>query len=169
MEWVFFIVEITTIAVYYYTWDRIAAEAAPEGRLALRRRLVVHAGDHQRHSDVHADARRNMARPWQAPAQEASKFWNAFFNPTYWPSLVLRTLVCISLAGVWALMTASRIDGEKFPELKTSYLRWTTRGWCLPSFSCPSLSAGTWPWCRNRSALYSPLASPPSAQAPSPR
>jgi len=23
MEWVFFMVELTTIAVYYYTWDRI--------------------------------------------------------------------------------------------------------------------------------------------------
>ena len=31
--------------------------------------------------------------------QEASRFFQAFFNPTYWPSLALRTLVCLSLAG----------------------------------------------------------------------
>ena len=44
---------------------------------------------------------------------EASKFWNAFFNPTYWPSLLLRSGVCTSLAGIWALITSSRIDGDK--------------------------------------------------------
>ena len=54
---------------------------------------------------------------------EASKFWNAFFNPTYWPSLLLRTCVCASLAGIWALITASRIDGDKQPELKTSMVQ----------------------------------------------
>jgi len=64
---------------------------------------------------------------------EASKFWNAFFNPTYWPSLIMRTLVCISLAGIWALVTGSQIDGEKQPEFKASYLRWTA-GWLVPSF-----------------------------------
>jgi cytochrome d ubiquinol oxidase subunit I len=41
--------------------------------------------------------------------------------------------VCISLAGIWALITGSRIDSEKQPEFKASYLRWTT-GWLLPSF-----------------------------------
>jgi cytochrome d ubiquinol oxidase subunit I len=65
--------------------------------------------------------------------QEASKFWNAFFNPTYWPSLLLRTCVCTSLAGIWALITASRIDGEKHPELKTSKVQWSVK-WLVPSF-----------------------------------
>jgi cytochrome d ubiquinol oxidase subunit I len=64
---------------------------------------------------------------------EASKFWNAFFNPTYWPSLLLRTCVCASLAGIWALITASRIDGDKHPELKTSKVQWSVR-WLVPSF-----------------------------------
>ncbi len=64
---------------------------------------------------------------------EASKFWNAFFNPTYWPSLLLRTCVCASLAGIWALITASRIDGDKHPELKTSKVQWSVK-WLVPSF-----------------------------------
>jgi len=70
---------------------------------------------------------------------EASKFWNAFFNPTYWPSLAMRTLVCISLAGIWALITGSRIDGDKQPALKSSYLRWTAM-WLVPSFILMPLS-----------------------------
>jgi mono/diheme cytochrome c family protein len=64
---------------------------------------------------------------------EASKFWNAFFNPTYWPSLLLRSCVCASLAGVWALITSSRIDGDKQPELKTSMVKWSVK-WLVPSF-----------------------------------
>lgn len=65
--------------------------------------------------------------------REASAFWTAFFNPTYWPSLLVRTLVCIALAGVWALVTSSRMDGEREPELKTSFVRWSAQ-WLVPSF-----------------------------------
>jgi hypothetical protein len=64
---------------------------------------------------------------------EASKFWYAFFNPTYWPSLFLRACVCCALAGIWALITASRIDGDKQPELKTSLVQWSVK-WLVPSF-----------------------------------
>jgi hypothetical protein len=73
---------------------------------------------------------------WLAVAgtgQEAGKFWNAFFNPTYWPSLFLRTCVCASLAGIWALISASRIDGEKQPALKSSLVKWSVK-WLVPSF-----------------------------------
>jgi hypothetical protein len=73
---------------------------------------------------------------WLAVAgsgQEASKFWYAFFNPTYWPSLFLRTCVCCALAGIWALISASRIDGDKQPELKTSLVQWSVK-WLVPSF-----------------------------------
>jgi mono/diheme cytochrome c family protein len=64
---------------------------------------------------------------------EASKFWNAFFNPTYWPSLLLRTCVCCSLAGIWALISASRIDGATLPGLKSSLVKWSVK-WLVPSF-----------------------------------
>ena len=73
---------------------------------------------------------------WLAVAgtgHEAFKFWNAFFNPTYWPSLFLRTCVCTSLAGVWALISASRIDGDRQPALKTALVKWSVK-WLVPSF-----------------------------------
>ena len=129
LEWVFFLIELTTIGVYYYTWDRI-----PE-KLHLTVGWVYAA------SSVCTLVIINgiltfMLTPgetWLGVAgtgHEASKFWNAFFNPTYWPSLMMRTLVCITLAGVWALITGSRI---KDAALKAGYLRWTT-GWLVPSF-----------------------------------
>lgn len=74
--------------------------------------------------------------PWLQVAgtgHEASRFWQAFLNPTYWPNLLLRILVCTSLAGIWALVTYSRMDGDKFPQLKTDLVRWSAR-WVVPSF-----------------------------------
>jgi cytochrome bd-type quinol oxidase subunit 1 len=132
IEWVFFMVELTTIAVYYYTWDRIDEKlhltvgwvyaVASVATLIIINGILTF-----------------MLTPgdtWLGVAgtgQEASKFWNAFFNPTYWPSLFLRVCVCCALAGIWALITASRIDGDKHPALKTSMVKWSVR-WLVPSF-----------------------------------
>ncbi|HMG86662.1 MAG TPA: cytochrome ubiquinol oxidase subunit I [Terracidiphilus sp.] len=132
LEWVFFMVELTTIAVYYYTWNRV-----PE-------KLHLKVGWVYAVASVFTLIIINgilsfMLTPgdtWIGVAgtgHEASKFWNAFFNPTYWPSLLLRTCVCASLAGVWALITASCINGDKHPELKTSKVRWSVK-WLVPSF-----------------------------------
>lgn len=132
MEWVFFMVELTTIAVYYYTWNRI-----PE-KLHLKVGWV-YAGASVATLIIINGILSFMLTPgdtWIGVAgtgHEASKFWNAFFNPTYWPSLLLRTCVCASLAGIWALITASRIDGDKHPELKISKVQWSVK-WLVPSF-----------------------------------
>jgi cytochrome bd-type quinol oxidase subunit 1 len=132
MEWVFFMVEVTTIAVYYSTWSRISEK------------LHLTVGWVYAWSSVFTLIIINgiltfMLTPgdaWLAVAgtgQEASKFWYAFFNPTYWPSLLLRSCVCCALAGVWALITSSLIDGDKQPELKTSLVKWSAK-WLIPSF-----------------------------------
>jgi cytochrome bd-type quinol oxidase subunit 1 len=132
MEWVFFVVELTTAAVYYYTWNRI------DEKLHLTVGWV-YAGASFCTLVIINGILTFMLTPgdtWLAVAgtgQEASKFWYAFFNPTYWPSLFLRTCVCISLAGIWALITASRIDGDKHPALKTSLVQWSVK-WLVPSF-----------------------------------
>lgn len=60
-------------------------------------------------------------------------FWHAFFNPTYFPSLFLRMTVCTSLAGIWALVTGSRIDAVAHLDLKRDVLRWSAR-WLVPAF-----------------------------------
>jgi len=132
IEWVFFMVELTTIAVYYYTWGKIDSELHLKVgwlyTVASVATLVIING-----------ILAFMLTPgdtWLAVAgtgHEASKFWNAFFNPTYWPSLFLRSCVCASLAGVWALITASRIDGDQQPALKSSLVKWSVK-WLVPSF-----------------------------------
>jgi cytochrome bd ubiquinol oxidase subunit I len=132
IEWVFFMVELSTAAVYYYTWGRVS------DKLHLRVGWV-YAGTSFLTLVIINGILTFMLTPgdsWLAVAgtgQEANRFWQAFFNPTYWPSLVLRTCVCTSLAGIWALVTCSRIDGDAEPRLKTELVRWSAK-WLIPSF-----------------------------------
>ncbi|MGA2086661.1 MAG: cytochrome ubiquinol oxidase subunit I, partial [Terracidiphilus sp.] len=132
IEWVFFVVELSTAAVYYYTWNRI------DQKLHLTVGWV-YAGASFFTLAIINGILSFMLTPgdaWLAVAgtgHEAGKFWYALFNPTYWPSLFLRTCVCASLAGVWALISASRIDGDRQPALKTSLVQWSVK-WLVPSF-----------------------------------
>ncbi len=132
MEWCFFLVEISTAMVYYYTW----------GRVSNRMHLTlgwIYAGTGFCTLAIINGILTFMLTPgkaWLAVAgtgREASQFWPAFFNPTYWPSLALRMLVCVALAGVWALLTSSRIDGFRQPVLKTKLIRWSAN-WLIPAF-----------------------------------
>ena len=132
IEWVFFLVELSTAAVYYYTWGRIDEKL----HLAVG---WVYAISSAFTLIIINGILTFMLTPgdtWISVAgtgHEASVFWNAFFNPTYWPSLFLRSCVCASLAAIWALITSSRIDGDKQPALKTSLVRWSVK-WLVPSF-----------------------------------
>jgi mono/diheme cytochrome c family protein len=132
IEWTFFFVELSSAAVYYYTWgripDRLHLAVGWVYAIFSILTLVIING-----------ILTFMLTPGQSwlevagTGNEATRFWQAFFNPTYWPSLGIRMLVCISLAGVWALVTASRIDGFENPELKTSFVRWSAK-WLIPAF-----------------------------------
>jgi cytochrome d ubiquinol oxidase subunit I len=132
MEWVFFMVELSTAAVYYYTWGRVSNE--------LHLKIgYLYAGASFFTLVIINGILTFMLTPgdtWLAVAgtgQESSRFWPAFFNPTYWPSLFLRMAVCTSLAGIWALVTCSRIDGAAQPRLKTDLVRCSAQ-WLVPSF-----------------------------------
>jgi len=132
MEWVFFLVELSTVAVYYYTWGRI------DEKLHLKVGWVYATSSFFTLFIINGILS-FMLTPgdtWIAVAGtglEASKFWNAFFNPTYWPSLLLRICVCLSLAAIWALVTSSLINGDQQPELKKTLVRWSVK-WLVPSF-----------------------------------
>ena len=167
MEWVFFLVELTTIAVYYSTWSKID----PKLHLTVG---WVYAVASVFTLIIINGILTFMLTPgdtWLAVAgtgHEASKFWYAFFNPTYWPSLFLRACVCCALAGIWALITASRIDGDKHPALKTSHgpverqvAGALFRGHALPSDLVPLDGSGV------AAGFASHWASTPSVPAPS--
>jgi len=100
IEWVFFIVEIAAAFIYYYGWDRLDAKthlrvgwiyfgAAWASLLVINGILTF------------------MLTPgrWL----ETQTFASAYFNPGMLPSLVVRTSVCIALAGVYSLITSCAV------------------------------------------------------------
>ncbi|MBP9855366.1 MAG: cytochrome ubiquinol oxidase subunit I [Candidatus Omnitrophica bacterium] len=131
IEWVFFMIELSTAAVYYYTWDRI-----PD-KLHLRVGLLYAVSSLFTLIIINGilTFKLTPGNEWLTVAgtgQESNHFWAAFFNPTYWPSLFLRFTVCCSLAGVWALVTCSRI-GDESSDLKAELVRWSAK-WLMPLF-----------------------------------
>jgi mono/diheme cytochrome c family protein len=117
-EWVFFLVEIAAAIVYYTTWNRIGRGAHLAVGwvyfVAAFLSLVVING-----------ILTFMLTPgaWS----ENGSFWSGFLNPTYWPSLLARTAICVALAGVYALLTAVRI---RRAETRSWLLRYAG-GWAL--------------------------------------
>jgi cytochrome bd-type quinol oxidase subunit 1/mono/diheme cytochrome c family protein len=132
IEWVFFMIELAAAAVYYYTWGRIPAQ------LHLKVGFV-YAGASFLTLVIINGILSFMLTPgsaWLSVAgtgQESSMFWPAFFNPTYFPSLVIRSLACLALAGVWALYTLSKIDEPELLKTRISMTRWSAT-WLVPMF-----------------------------------
>jgi cytochrome bd-type quinol oxidase subunit 1 len=132
IEWVFFIVELTSAAVYYYTWGRVSDKLHQQVgwvyAVSSVLTLVIINGI--------LTFMLTPSNAWLDVAgtgQEASRFWYAFFNPTYFPSLALRVFSCLSLAGVWALVSISRMDDETYGKAKAQLVRWSAT-WLAPSF-----------------------------------
>jgi len=105
IEWCFFIIEILAAILYYNGWKTMSARnhmvigwiyfASAWLSLAIINGIIAF-----------------MLTPGRWI--ESGSFWDGFFNPTYWSSLVLRTGICIMLAGLYALMIASREQDARF-------------------------------------------------------
>jgi mono/diheme cytochrome c family protein len=129
IEWTFFAVEICAAIVYFYGWKTMPARS------------------HQIVGWIY------FASAWLSlfvingiicfmltPGQwlETGSFWHGFFNPTFWPSLVLRTGICLLLAGVYTTLVASRMQPDDFKAGLVRYnARWSIVGLLvmIPSFA----------------------------------
>jgi len=132
IEWTFFVVEITAAILYYYGWKTMPARAhMAVGWVyfaAAWLSLVIING---------------IITFMLTPGRwlETGNFWDGFFNPTYWPSLVFRTGVCIMLAGLFGLLVASRDEAGDF---KARTVRGTA-AWGLAGLTGMGLSQ-VWYW-----------------------
>ncbi|NJB68597.1 mono/diheme cytochrome c family protein/MFS family permease [Desulfobaculum xiamenense] len=102
-EWVFFLGEIVTLLVYHYTFDS----------MERRRHLLVgwlYFGFGWLSLFMINGIIGSMLTPgdWVA----TGNFWDGFFNPSFWPSLVFRSLLAFSIAGLFAFLTAMRIEDD---------------------------------------------------------
>jgi cytochrome c553 len=124
MEWVFFIIEIVAALVYYLTWDRISKGAHVMVGwiyfISAYLSLVIING-----------IITFMLTPgaWL----ETRAFWDGFFNPTYWPSLLLRTGIVLMMAAVFMVFPAMRSSTARVR--LTRYLGWWLTAGVLITYS----------------------------------
>lgn len=59
---------------------------------------------------------------------ETRAVWDGFFNPTYWPSLVLRTGICVLMATVFTVLAALRAPVPERPPLLRYLGLWLLAG-----------------------------------------
>ncbi|MEX1309679.1 MAG: cytochrome ubiquinol oxidase subunit I [Candidatus Sulfomarinibacteraceae bacterium] len=125
IEWVFFVLEIVAALVYYTTWDKIS-----KGAHLLVGWLYVFG------AYMSLVVINGIITYMLTPGRwlETRAFWDGFFNPTYWPSLVLRTGICILMAVAFMLWSAYRANPERRPDL-VRYLGWWFFGGALLSYA----------------------------------
>jgi mono/diheme cytochrome c family protein len=101
IEWTFFLVEIVAALVYWATWNRVRKGAhLAVGWIyfvAAYLSLVVING---------------IITFQLTPGRwlETRAFWDGFFNPTYWPALVLRTGICAIMAAMFLLFLVRKSE-----------------------------------------------------------
>ena len=119
-EWVFFLVEILAAFVYYYTWDTLD----PKRHLIVGWIYFVAAW-------MSLFMINGILTFMLTPGHwlETGNFWHAFFNPAHWPSVIIRTGVAFSLAGLYALLTSSFIKDENN---RTRLVRYSAQ-WLMPA------------------------------------
>ena len=58
---------------------------------------------------------------------ENQEFWTGFFNPTYWPSAVVRTFAGVAIAGMFTLLSSAGLAKETFRRRVTLW----NAGWAV--------------------------------------
>ncbi|OGM00868.1 MAG: hypothetical protein A2008_11365 [Candidatus Wallbacteria bacterium GWC2_49_35] len=98
IEWVFFLVEILAIILYVYKFDKL--EPASREKLAF-----IYMAAAWLSLFIINGIITFMLTP--GDYYQTGSFWSAYFNPTFWPSLFFRTVVCVAFAGIFAMFTAT--------------------------------------------------------------
>jgi len=121
LEYLFFAAELATAFVYYYTWDRIDKAA----HLKIARLYFIF-------SCFTLVIINGIITFMLTPGKwtQNHNWFDGFFNETYWPSLLIRLSIMFAIAGMYALVTSSRI---KDPEFRTYMVRFCAK-WLLPVF-----------------------------------
>jgi mono/diheme cytochrome c family protein len=111
IEWVFFFVEIAAALIYAYNWERLDRRT----HMAIGWIYFVCAW-------MSLFVINGIITYMLTPGRwlETHNLWDGFFNPTYMPSLLIRTAIAIALAGIFGLLT---VPSEPLPVRKT-LARW---------------------------------------------
>jgi len=128
IEWVFFFLEITAALLYMYGWDKM------DRRLHLWFGWIYFIAAFASMVIINGIiAFMLTSGQWL----ETRSFWDGFFNPSYFPSLVFRFGISLSLAGIYALLTAAVLRN---PDLKEKLVRWSAAWILIPFIALPFLA-----------------------------
>jgi mono/diheme cytochrome c family protein len=143
IEWTFFFVEILAAILYFYGWKR----QTPGAHMIIGWIYFIFAW---LSLFVINGILTFMLTPgrWLA----SGNLRDGFFNPTFWPSLVLRSCVAITLAGLYSLLIASRYPAGK---LKLNLVR-NAAVWGLGGI-LGAIPAFFWYWGNIPPEISSPL------------
>lgn len=125
-EWTVFLLEVVSLLAYAYTYP-----LSRDGRLSPKthRRIgLAYAVSGFMSLVLINGIITFMLTPGQGLA--TGDVWRGFFNPTYVPSLVVRTGISLILAGMFALFTAPRIPS---PEVRREAV-WASSLWIVLPF-----------------------------------
>lgn len=119
IEWTFFVVEIVAALIYYMTWDRIS-----------KRAHVILAWIYFAAAYLSLVVINGILTFMLTPGDwlETRAFWDGFFNPTYWPALVMRTGIVMVMATAFMLLAANRAEADDRPRLMRYLGLWLVAG-----------------------------------------
>jgi mono/diheme cytochrome c family protein len=111
-EWVFFVVEIASLLIYYYTFYRME----PRNHLIVGWIYFIFAW-----SSLFVI--NGIVSFMLTPGHwiETKSFWDGFFNPSFGASLFFRTFIALSLAGIYGLITSTRIQDDALRQRMVRY------------------------------------------------
>ena len=130
IEWVFFAVEIAASLLYAASWDRVDAGT----HLAIGWVYFVAAF-------LSLFAVNGILAFMFTPGEwlRTHALADAFWNPTFWPSLVVRSLTAVAFAGLYVFATAWRAEPALRPRL-ARLGAW----WALPATAAGPAAAWFW-------------------------
>lgn len=102
-EWVCFLGEIVALIIYYYTWETMN-----------RRDHMIIGWLYFIFGWFSLFLINGIIGFMLTPGDwlQTKNFWDGFFNPSFWPSLVFRTFFTAACAGLFGFVTATRIKDE---------------------------------------------------------
>jgi len=111
-EWVFFLVEIISILVYYYYFNK------------MERRIHIIVGwIYFISAWMSLFIINGILGFMLTPGSwlQNHDFWFGFFNPTFWPQLVFRSFVAFMMAGLYAFITTSFLKNKALKQQMTRF------------------------------------------------
>ncbi len=123
-EWVFFLGEIIALLLYAASFSRCR-----RGRMAPRDHMILGMG-YCLFAFLSLFIINGIISFMLTPgAYPKEGFFAAFFNPGFWPALVFRFGLCLVLAGLFGLLTATAVKHEP---TRLSLVRFCAKWICLP-------------------------------------